>query len=137
VPALTKGDLTEARKLQEEAHDVSRRILGQDHPATSRCAWNLLTSLHAANETATVQAVIARDLAWLLDRDPATLGDVQAEIASMSRQNSALNGSSEYVAGNFCWHLSRHYHFHSPMVLRPGLLHDTLPNYPGRCLRGS
>jgi Tetratricopeptide repeat len=69
-----QGDLVGARKLEEETLDIRRRVLGPEHPDTSVSAWWLCLTLEALDERAAARAVLERDLLWLLDRDPATLG---------------------------------------------------------------
>ena len=74
------GDLAGARKLQEETLAIQRRVLGPEHPNTSISAWNLFLTLRDLGDHAAARAVLKRDLLWLLDRDPATLGADQRKI---------------------------------------------------------
>src|SRR5208337_513066 len=78
-----QGDLVEARKLQKEVLEVSRRDLGPLHPATSRSAWNLFWTLKDLGERGEASTVLERDLLWLLDRAPATLGADQRQIREL------------------------------------------------------
>lgn len=75
-----QGDFEAARKLEEQTLDISRRVLGPEHPDTSTFAWNLFRTLQDSSEYAAGQAVLKRNLFWLLDRDPATLGTDQRAI---------------------------------------------------------
>ena len=75
-----QGDLPEERKLQEEALAIQRRVLGREHPNTSIFAWNLFSTLRQLREHEASMTVLKRDLLWLLDRDPATLGADQRKI---------------------------------------------------------
>jgi hypothetical protein len=75
-----QGDLAGARRPQEQVLDARRRLLGPEHPDTSISAWNLFTTLRDLGEREAAQVVIERDLLWLLDRDPATLGADQRKI---------------------------------------------------------
>lgn len=83
---LAQGDLVGARKLHEEVFEVRRRLLGAEHPATAISAWNLFRTLGQMGDHAAAQSILARDLLWLLDRDPATLGADQREIQEMIRK---------------------------------------------------
>jgi hypothetical protein len=47
---------------------------------TTISAWNLFRTLHDLGEREAARAVLERDLRWLLDRDPATLGADQRKI---------------------------------------------------------
>jgi hypothetical protein len=69
-----QGDLAGARQQQEQVLEASRRLLGPDHPDTSVSAWWLCVTLHNLGEREAARAVLKRDLLWMLDRDPATLG---------------------------------------------------------------
>jgi len=73
----TQGDLAGAHKIQEEVLEIRRRVLGREHPDTSIAAWSLCVTLHDLSERGAARAVLERDLRWLLDRDPATLGTLQ------------------------------------------------------------
>lgn len=77
-----QGDLTGARQHLEQALAASRRLLGKEHPQTSMAALNLFLALLDLNNRDTAFAVLDRDLRWLLDRDPATLGADQRKIRS-------------------------------------------------------
>ena len=81
-----QGDLAGARQLQETVLAARRRVLGAEHPNTSVSAWNYLMSLLQSGEPEAAQKVFARDLAWLLLRDAATLGADQHSIAGMLRE---------------------------------------------------
>jgi hypothetical protein len=60
--------------------DIRRRVLGPEHPDTSASAWWLCFTLHDLGEHNSARAVLQRDLLWLLDRNPATLGAMQRKI---------------------------------------------------------
>ena len=81
-----QGDLAGARTLKEETLAIRRRVLGPEHPSTSVSAWWVCLTLQELGEHAAARAVLERDLLWLLDRDPATLGADQRK-------------AREYVAG--------------------------------------
>ena len=74
-----QGDLAGARGLQEQVLDLSRRVLGAEHPHTSVSAFNLFGTLLQANEPESARSLFAQHLAWLLERDPATLGADQRQ----------------------------------------------------------
>ena len=95
----SQGDLAGARQLQETVLAAHRRVLGAEHPATSVSAWNYLMSLLQSREPEAAQKVFARDLAWLLARDAATLGADQRRIAGMLREM--------LVNGELCGNASR------------------------------
>lgn len=76
----SQGDPAGARKLHEETLDIWRRVLGPEHPSTSMSAWNLFLTLRDLRDHEAAQVVLKRDLLWLLDRDPATLGANQRKI---------------------------------------------------------
>src|SRR5664280_2919882 len=80
-----QGDLAGARQQQEQVLEARRRLLGPEHPDTSVSAWWLCVTLHNLGAREAAWAVLKRDLLWLLDRDPATLGADQ-------------RGAREYVA---------------------------------------
>ena len=69
-----------ARKLQEDTLTVKRCVLGPEHSSTTISAWNLFQTLQDLGERAAALAIPERDLLWLLDRDPATLGANQRKI---------------------------------------------------------
>jgi hypothetical protein len=69
-----QGDLAGARRLNERTLDIRRRVLGPEHPDTSASAWCSHLTLQDLGEQAAARIVLERDLLWLLDRDPATLG---------------------------------------------------------------
>ena len=77
-----QGDLAGgARKLQEDTLTVKRCVLGPEHSSTTISAWNLFQTLQDLGERAAALAIPERDLLWLLDRDPATLGPTSARFA--------------------------------------------------------
>ncbi len=78
-----QGDLAGARQQQEQVLDARRRLLGEEHPDTLNAAWNLFRTLQDLDELAVARTTLARDLRWLLDRDPATLGADQRQIREM------------------------------------------------------
>jgi tetratricopeptide (TPR) repeat protein len=80
VTLYRQGDLEGARKLEEDTLEIRRRVLGPEHWHTSISAWHLLRTLCDLDESEAATTVLKRDLLWLLDRDPATLGARQREI---------------------------------------------------------
>jgi len=74
------GDLAGARSLQEQVLDVRRRVRGAEHPDTSVSAFNLFATLLRADEPESARSLFAQHLAWLPERDPATLGADQRRI---------------------------------------------------------
>jgi len=77
----SQGDLPGARALQEQALEICRRVLGAEHPDTSVSAFNLFMILRQSEEEGERALEIFRDhLAWLLQRDPASLGVDQRDI---------------------------------------------------------
>ncbi len=85
-------DLTGARKLQEEVLDLFRRIWKPEHPNISVSAWNLFGTLLDLGENEAARDVLERDLLWLLDRDPDTLGPEQRKIREMVAQAVGKTG---------------------------------------------
>ena len=81
-----QGDLAGAREIQEQVLEISRRILGKEHPSTSIAAWNLYVTLFKLGDSARATTVIQRDLIWLLDRNPAFIGADQRQIREMIGQ---------------------------------------------------
>jgi tetratricopeptide (TPR) repeat protein len=75
-----QGDLNSARKMQEETLEIRRRTQGLEHSDTSISAWNLFLTLQNLGHVKAARAVVQRDLRWLLDRDPSTLGADQRNL---------------------------------------------------------
>jgi hypothetical protein len=75
-----QGDLPGARQLQEQVLDTQRHVLGAEHPHTSISAVSLLVTLVQDGEPESARSVFTRHLAWLLERDPSTLGAAQRQI---------------------------------------------------------
>lgn len=74
-----QGDLPAARALQERALEIRRRVLGDEHPDTSISAFNLFaTLLQCEGGGEQAMDVLQSRLAWLLGRNPASLGAKQA-----------------------------------------------------------
>jgi hypothetical protein len=92
VTLSAQGDLAGARKLEEETLDISRRVLGPEHPATSTYAWNLFRTLRDLGEHGAEGIVLKRDLLWLLDRDPGTLGSEQCTVREYVAEAVKKNG---------------------------------------------
>jgi hypothetical protein len=65
--------------------EIRRRILGEKHPDTSNSEWNLLMSLLKLGEQSAAKAV-SKNLAWLLERTPESLGAVHRQIRSNLEQ---------------------------------------------------
>ena len=74
------GDLAGSRALNQQALDTQRRVVGKEHPETTTSAWNLYRTLSRLGDQAEATALFERDLAWLLDRDPDSLGESQRSI---------------------------------------------------------
>ncbi len=89
-----QGDLAGARGLQEQALDVRRRVLGAEHPNTSVSAYNLLYTLLEVGEPELARDVFIHHLAWLLQRDPATLGADQRQIRELLVAHYGLGSPS-------------------------------------------
>ena len=77
------GDLQSASELGEHVLDVRRRVSGPEHPSTSVSAWNLFLTLEELGETARARDIRDGHLAWLLSRDPESLGAVQRKIRDL------------------------------------------------------
>ena len=75
-----QGDLAGARGLHQQVLDLSRRVLGEEHPDTTISAFNLLVTLVKVGEPESARSVFTQHLAWLPERDPATLGPHQRQI---------------------------------------------------------
>ena len=80
-----QGDLNGARELQEKVLEIRRRILGEEHPDTSNCEWNLLMILLGLGEQSAAIA-LRQKLAWLLERAPENLGATHRQIRSNLEQ---------------------------------------------------
>jgi hypothetical protein len=87
-----QGDLAGARKLQEETLDISCRGLGPEHPAISTSAWKLFRILRDLGEHRAEGIALKRDLLWLLDRDPGTLGSEQCTVPEYVAEAVKKNG---------------------------------------------
>ena len=57
--------------------------MGAEHPDTAISAWNLFQTLLASGNVAAAQGVLAENLLWLLEADPATLAGSQQKIRQM------------------------------------------------------
>jgi hypothetical protein len=60
--------------------EVTKRVLGKEHPDTSVSAWNLCNTLYQLDEMEAALKVFANNLAWLHECDPADLSADQREI---------------------------------------------------------
>jgi tetratricopeptide (TPR) repeat protein len=78
-----QGDLAGARTLFEQVLEISRRVLGEDHPNTSISAWNLLTTLREMDDVDEAMKILKNHLLWLIGRDPASIGTYQMQIREM------------------------------------------------------
>ncbi len=78
-----QGELAGARALHEQVLAIRRQVLGEEHPDTSISAWNLFVTLVQLEDLTAAKDIFAKDLRWLLDRDPAKMGDVQRQIREM------------------------------------------------------
>jgi len=63
--------------------EVSRRILGEEHPDTTLSAWNLLVTLLNMQETDAAMVVLREHLAWLVAAKQDHLAAVQVQIREM------------------------------------------------------
>jgi tetratricopeptide (TPR) repeat protein len=88
-----QGDFSGARTLDEQALAICRRALGEGHSHTSVSAWNLFHSLRGLEDLDSARALLERDLLWLVDRDPATLGAHQRQIRENILQLQKTQGS--------------------------------------------
>jgi tetratricopeptide (TPR) repeat protein len=77
---LAQGDHAGALGLLEQVLEVRTHVFGPEHPHTSISAWNLFRTLRDLGELPSGLAVLERDLLWLLDRDPSTLGADQRTV---------------------------------------------------------
>jgi tetratricopeptide (TPR) repeat protein len=87
-----QGDLQGSFKLFEEEIYIRRRVLGCEHPDTSLSAWNLFSTLRDLGKRAAARALLERDLLWLLDRDPDSLGAQQRQIREQVAQVVGKSG---------------------------------------------
>jgi len=78
-----QGELEGARKIQEQVLEITRRVLGAEHPYTSMSAWNLLNTLGEMSDMDEAKKILDNDLVWLLGRDPESLGAYQGQIWKM------------------------------------------------------
>jgi hypothetical protein len=66
--------------------EARRRLLGGEHPDTTISAWNLFQTLGDSGNIDAARRVLAENLRWLLQRDPATLAGDQQTIRRMLSQ---------------------------------------------------
>src|SRR5574338_163545 len=71
---LADGQREAARELLEQVLTAHRRVLGREHADTALSAWSLFVALDDGDDHAARMAVLANDLGWLVERDPAILG---------------------------------------------------------------
>jgi hypothetical protein len=90
-----QGDLAGARGLNEQVLDLRRRLLGEEHPDTSMSVFNLFATLLQADEPKSARSLFAQHLAWLLERDPATLGADQRRIRERLVAHYRLDSPSD------------------------------------------
>lgn len=81
-----QGDIPGARLLMENALMIRRGALGEEHPDTSISAFNLLVTLLNIGEAAAAETLFQDHLAWLLQRNPASLGADQRNIQERLRE---------------------------------------------------
>ena len=81
-----------ARKLEEETLNISRRVLGPEHPHTSISAWNLFRTLRDLGDSSAARDLLKRDLLWLLDREPTSVGAEQRTVREYVAQTVKKNG---------------------------------------------
>jgi hypothetical protein len=94
-----QGDLEGARNLYEAALTIWRRVLGPEHPSTSISAWNLFGTLRDLGNYEAEGTVLKRDLLWLLDRDPTTLGADQRKVREYVAQQVKKSHRTETPLG--------------------------------------
>lgn len=71
---IQQGDHAAALALLERSLALCRQALGPDHPHTLQAAFHLVIALvRAGDASGRVREIVARDLAPLLDQDPANL----------------------------------------------------------------
>ena len=80
VTLREQGKFLAARALQQMELEICRRVLGIEHPETTISAFNLYCMLMQGGEQKVAAHIFQFDLAWLLKRDPTTLGAVQRNI---------------------------------------------------------
>ncbi|MCK5345065.1 MAG: tetratricopeptide repeat protein, partial [Candidatus Heimdallarchaeota archaeon] len=78
-----QGDLKGARKIQGRVLEITRRVLGVEHPSTSVTAWNLLNTLIEMSDMNKAMNIMEKHLRWLLGRDPESLGADQRQIREL------------------------------------------------------
>ncbi len=83
---LVQGLLPGAQALHEKALEISCRVLGDVHPGTSISAFNLIGTLLASGERVWADVVCRENLAWLLEKDPMSLGADQRNIQAQLRE---------------------------------------------------
>ena len=59
------------------------RVLGEEHPDTSLSAWNLFITLGEMGDFDEGKKVLENHIAWLLGRDPKSLGAYQGHIRDL------------------------------------------------------
>jgi len=90
-----QGDLPGARALLERVLDSSRLLLGDTHADTSTSAWNLFILLVQMEDHAAARMILKRDLNWLLDQTPESLGaNQQAILAEIHKLYQPVGGWS-------------------------------------------
>jgi tetratricopeptide (TPR) repeat protein len=68
-----QGDLAGKRQLYEQVLEDRRRVVGKEHQNTSTAAWNLSQTLLESGNVDEAREIVAENLQWLVERDPATL----------------------------------------------------------------
>ena len=93
----TQGDLAGGRKIHEQVLEITRRILGEEHPDTSLSAWNLLVTLSELGDNTRAVDILNKDLLWLLKCDPASLGanqqQIRGRIIQVKRESAGAGGA--------------------------------------------
>jgi Tetratricopeptide repeat len=78
-----QGDLAGKRQLYEQVLEDRRRVVGKEHQHTSTAAWNLSQALLESGNVDEAREIVAENLQWLVERDPATLPLNQQQIRQL------------------------------------------------------
>ena len=98
---MRKGDLAGAQ-LSEQVLAARRRLLGPESSRHFSLRLESVRTLQTWVSAAAARAVLERDLLWLLDRDPATLGADQRKIREYVARPSRITcqGKRRFPSGN-------------------------------------
>lgn len=77
---VAREEFADACTLYRTAYEIRCRTLGREHPDTTVSALGLYATLLRLGDVGAAQAVLDNGLAWLLERDPSTLGATRQAV---------------------------------------------------------